>query len=173
MADPTARPCRHATHDEPVCLRCVANRMRAAAWYAANKGRALARMLRWGRSHKRKRRAICRRYWHRRPASVRQAAAMRAAALRGARPTEPVDPIRVWLIAKGRCWLCGWGIPYPTTPDPDHAERFTLDHVVPCSKGGAHSYRNVRAAHAGCNARRGAPEIPCTEHGEPVDSAPF
>lgn len=31
----------------------------------------------------------------------------------------------------------------------------TLDHLVPISQGGEHSYANVRAAHRRCNSRRG------------------
>jgi 5-methylcytosine-specific restriction endonuclease McrA len=33
--------------------------------------------------------------------------------------------------------------------------RATLDHVIPLSKGGAHTYDNVRAAHWRCNMIKG------------------
>lgn len=55
---------------------------------------------------------------------------------------------------KWRCHLCGEGIPKSATwPNP----RFgTVDHVLPLSCGGAHSYANVKAAHLSCNCRKGA-----------------
>jgi len=30
----------------------------------------------------------------------------------------------------------------------------SLDHIIPISKGGAHSYANIQTAHIGCNARK-------------------
>ena len=33
--------------------------------------------------------------------------------------------------------------------------RASLDHIVPLSKGGSHTYDNVQLAHAGCNSRKG------------------
>ena len=41
--------------------------------------------------------------------------------------------------------------------DPDateHAQRASLDHIVPQSRGGSHDPSNLRMAHVGCNARR-------------------
>ncbi len=152
------RPCKHSTADAPICAACIANRARVAAWSAAHPGRATIRSVRSAKKHKRKRRKSWRAYWHRHPSKVKTYQAARRAALRGATPGEPVDPVRVWLIARGKCWLCGWHIPYPGTPNDDAAEDFTIDHVVPCSQAGEHSYRNTRAAHRGCNSRRGAPE---------------
>ena len=39
-------------------------------------------------------------------------------------------------------------------------ENWSLDHVVPLSKGGAHTYANVVLAHRSCNSRRGAGRFP-------------
>lgn len=52
------------------------------------------------------------------------------------------------------CWLCGHNI------DPalgaKHAMSFTLDHLVPLSKGGnLLDPANARAAHRRCNSARG------------------
>lgn len=56
-------------------------------------------------------------------------------------------------------WVCGLcsepvdrGVSYP---DPLSA---SLDHVVPLSRGGAHSFENVQLAHLVCNVRKGAGE---------------
>jgi 5-methylcytosine-specific restriction endonuclease McrA len=37
-----------------------------------------------------------------------------------------------------------------------HRERVSLDHIVPISKGGAHTMDNVRLVHVSCNSRKGA-----------------
>lgn len=49
------------------------------------------------------------------------------------------------------CQLCDG----PVDPDAaEHADRASLDHVVPQSRGGSHDPSNLRMAHVGCNARR-------------------
>ena len=54
-------------------------------------------------------------------------------------------------------WICG--ICYEPV-DPSlrwpHAESVSLDHVIPLSRGGSHTYGNVQCAHARCNTRKGA-----------------
>lgn len=47
---------------------------------------------------------------------------------------EPVDPLAAW---------------------PDRMSA-SLDHILPLSKGGAHTYANVQLAHLGCNVEKGA-----------------
>lgn len=50
------------------------------------------------------------------------------------------------------CQLCDGAI----SPDAtEHADRASLDHIVPQSRGGSHDPSNLRMAHVGCNARRG------------------
>lgn len=52
------------------------------------------------------------------------------------------------------CWLCGHNIDssLPVT----HRMSFTLDHVVPLSRGGSLlDPANARSAHRMCNSRRG------------------
>lgn len=56
------------------------------------------------------------------------------------------------------CAICGRPI------DP-HAPRgsaagLSIDHVVPRSRGGGHDLANLRLAHHGCNASRGAGSAP-------------
>ena len=49
------------------------------------------------------------------------------------------------------CQLCDG----PVDPDAaEHAQRASLDHIVPQSRGGSHDPSNLRMAHVGCNARR-------------------
>ena len=60
---------------------------------------------------------------------------------------EDVHPIVVWERDNGICYLCG----YPVSFYLMH-----VDHVVPISKGGMHSYANVRATHPACNQHKAA-----------------
>lgn len=67
---------------------------------------------------------------------------------------EYVDTI---VLADRDSWICGI-CKTPIDPDaqwPDRGYR-TIDHVVPISLGGVHSYANTRIAHHGCNSARGA-----------------
>ncbi|MEU6294836.1 HNH endonuclease signature motif containing protein [Streptomyces erythrochromogenes] len=56
------------------------------------------------------------------------------------------------------CWLCGHDIAYEITGPAAgrHPDAFTLDHLVPLSKGGALlDPANARSAHRRCNSARG------------------
>jgi hypothetical protein len=82
----------------------------------------------------------------------------------GVRYVEAVLLSVVFARDRGVCWLCGGtalldppagaithgvtGIPRPVP----HPELATLDHVLPLSELGEHSYANVRLAHLVCNA---------------------
>ena len=49
------------------------------------------------------------------------------------------------------CWICGAPIDYDA--DPRSRWSFSVDHVIPVSRGGDASL--VQPAHHGCNSRRG------------------
>lgn len=52
------------------------------------------------------------------------------------------------------CWICGHDI--PAGLDARHPLSFTLDHLVPLSKGGSLlDPGNARSAHRRCNSARG------------------
>lgn len=59
---------------------------------------------------------------------------------------ERVDAQEVYRRAAGICGLCF--LPAPI-------DRWHLDHIVPLSRGGEHSYANVRVAHPHCNGWKG------------------
>jgi 5-methylcytosine-specific restriction endonuclease McrA len=67
---------------------------------------------------------------------------------------ELVSSKRIYIRDGYRCGICGKKLrmdkkaPHPLSP--------SIDHIVPLSCGGEHSYRNVRAAHFQCNSLRGA-----------------
>lgn len=72
----------------------------------------------------------------------------------GAR-VETVSPLKVFERDGWRCHLCGIktkqhlrGTSASNAPE--------LDHIVPLSKGGEHSYRNTACSCRGCNGRKGA-----------------
>jgi len=58
---------------------------------------------------------------------------------------EFVDRVTVYERDKGLCGICGQEV------DRDD---FHLDHIVPLSLGGAHSYANTQLAHPTCNQRK-------------------
>jgi 5-methylcytosine-specific restriction endonuclease McrA len=57
-----------------------------------------------------------------------------------------VDRERVAARDGWRCGICGGLVT---------RETWSLDHIVPLSKGGEHTYENVQLAHLGCNSRKG------------------
>jgi len=57
-------------------------------------------------------------------------------------PCEAVEAIVVWERDGGRCHVCS---------DEVSFYAMQIDHVVPLSRGGPHTYANVKAAHADCN----------------------
>jgi len=66
---------------------------------------------------------------------------------------EPVLRERIAERDGWRCHLCGERVSKTKVwPDPMSA---SLDHVVPLSKGGAHTPANVRLAHVSCNVAKG------------------
>ena len=80
------------------------------------------------------------------PERLRENCRRRRARLRGA-ITEPVDYRAIRVRDGDRCYLCGL--------DVDEAE-IEFDHVIPLSRGGAHSHANVRVTHRTCNRRKWA-----------------
>jgi len=68
-------------------------------------------------------------------------------------PAELVRPIDIYLRDGWKCQICGVAVdkrakvPHPKAP--------TMDHIMPVSKGGAHTRQNLRLAHFLCNSKRG------------------
>lgn len=85
-----------------------------------------------------------------------EASRIRRAAIKRGAPTDPSHRIlrtAVYLRDAGRCQMCG----RPLNPDvigvtaDDDPDRMTMDHIIPVSKGGRHTYENVRASCKPCN----------------------
>ena len=90
-------------------------------------------------------------YRKKRNATINTAQRRRRTRLRDA-TVEEVSPATVFNRDGWTCWLCSLpvdpkaAIPMPACP--------TLDHVIPLSKGGEHSYQNVRCACFACNSKK-------------------
>lgn len=50
---------------------------------------------------------------------------------------------------KGICHICGQKVSKNTSPQS--AEYPSIDHLIPVSKGGTHTWNNIKLAHRGCN----------------------
>ena len=57
-----------------------------------------------------------------------------------------IDLRDVYSKASGICGICG---------QPVSFETFTIDHIVPMSRGGSHLLENLQPAHGECNSRKG------------------
>ena len=111
-----------------------------AAYREAHKDEAAARDKAYREAHKDERAA-----WQKaNPDKCRDIAARRRALKRGA-TVEPVSRAVVFDRDGGRCHLCGKKVA------PKH---WHLDHIVPLSQGGEHSYKNVAVSHPTCNMRK-------------------
>lgn len=58
--------------------------------------------------------------------------------------TEPVNYTKVIDAANGVCGICRQELRAP----------IDIDHIIPLSKGGTHTYNNLQATHSGCNRRK-------------------
>lgn len=67
---------------------------------------------------------------------------------------ETVNPIRVFERDGWICHLCG-GMTIKDKRGTYHPKAPELDHIIPISKGGPHSYANTACAHRACNAAKG------------------
>lgn len=76
----------------------------------------------------------------------------RKALERSATIPEPVNPIKVFERDKWRCQICNKKVQIKTAWKCNSAE---LDHIVPLSKGGVHTYSNVQCLCRQCNGTQG------------------
>lgn len=106
------------------------------AWYQANKDHALEVIKRYRESRPEWARDLRRKNDH-----SRRARKMKAF-------VEAVDPQVVFERDKGVCGICMKTV--------DLASDWEVDHVMPLSRGGLHSYDNVQLSHRACNRSKAA-----------------
>lgn len=105
-------------------------------WYHANTVRALESQRAYVKAHPEQTRAH-----GRKAANTRRAIKKRVF-------VEVVDSRVVFERDKGVCGIC--------QKDVDVTSKWEVDHIIPISKGGAHSYENVQLAHRKCNRSKSA-----------------
>jgi len=81
-----------------------------------------------------------------------------ARAVRGGGCVESVNRLAVFERDGWFCGICGLGID-PGLRWPDRGSA-SLDHIVPLSIGGDHTYMNVQASHLWCNLSKGGTNRP-------------
>jgi 5-methylcytosine-specific restriction endonuclease McrA len=163
-----ARPCPYCSGQvlQPRAKHCGAanckrafNAERARAWhrkYTAETGQ------RYGgvnypereREHMRRRREEQGHWRKQYPERAALADARRRMRMDQARTGEVFAPIDVHTRDEWTCQLC-W---LPIDPEVAWPDRMSpsIDHVIPLSRGGAHSMSNTQSAHLGCNSRKAA-----------------
>ena len=65
---------------------------------------------------------------------------------------EDVDPKILLETHSGKCGICNGDIPHGV--EYTHPLYLHVDHIVPLSKGGEHSYANTQPTHASCNMQK-------------------
>lgn len=76
--------------------------------------------------------------------------------------SAPHPPELITLLDLGErdgwtCHLCGEPVKRP--PWSSELDDATIDHLIPVSKGGSHTWANVALAHFMCNTLRGAKDL--------------
>jgi len=105
--------------------------------YAANPERAAERSRAWQQAN---------------PERRRQSDDTRRAKKAGAWQGYVIDRFSVFERDNWTCQLCHE--PIDPTLAGRHPMMATIDHVVPFTRGGLHTYKNVQAAHFGCNSAK-------------------
>ncbi|QDM56277.1 HNH endonuclease [Gordonia phage SweatNTears] len=69
------------------------------------------------------------------------------------RKENPIIEEEVFIRDGWICQLCA----DPVDPDDKHPSKWSpsLDHIIPLSRGGTHTWDNVQLAHLGCNSSKG------------------
>lgn len=133
---------RYEPHPRPKTaahIKREARRRASRRWYHRHKHRRAELMRRRTKSWRARNPAKAR-------AQARRGAKVRRARLMGAAVREVVDPAVLWERDGGICGICG---------RPATADAFDVDHIIPLSKGGDHSYSNTQVSHPTCNRQKG------------------
>lgn len=72
---------------------------------------------------------------------------------------ERVDPVAVFVRDHWRCRICGRETPKERMGNPAALDAPTVDHIIPMSRGGPHTYANVRCACHSCNSGKRQPKL--------------
>ena len=117
-----------------------------AAYYQREKSNRDAAHRRWVAAHPEARARHNKLSKRRHPESAKDYKKRRKARIRGA---STIEKFKASEIYKRDNWICG------ICQHPIVIGDESIDHVIPVSKGGQHTRKNVRAAHYVCNRNRG------------------
>lgn len=122
-------------------------RARAAAYNRRNKQKITAKMAAARKVNPAHYKLIAKRYRKKNASVILDRCHVRRAKIRNNGPVENISRRTVWERDNESCWLCKKPVAFTD---------MHLDHVVPVSQGGTHTYGNVKVACKGCNLRKGA-----------------
>lgn len=105
-----------------------------------------AKAAEWRAAHPEKTRELYKRWATNNPDKRHALNQQRRARKRNAPVIERISRTLVYKRDKGICSLCH---------RPVKKAEMSLDHIIPLSKGGEHSYKNICLTHLGCNIRKG------------------
>lgn len=142
---------QRAKRAERARLWRVANPERSRAliaeWEKANADHVAAKKAAWVAANPERSHAIKTAWKARNPDAVRDARELYRSRKHAAADIEPVSRLIVWQRDDGRCHICGRRA---------DINDWHLEHIVPLSRGGGHSYKNVAVSHPSCNLSKGS-----------------
>lgn len=121
------------------------------AWYYANAEKARAYSRQWSLEHPEQTRTKHKAWRQRHPEDVYKYVLIRRARKAAAPRMEMIDRMVIYRRDNGKCHLCHRKV---------SVTGFHIDHLVPLSRGGNHTYDNLALAHPRCNQQRGPGRLP-------------
>ena len=115
-------------------------------YYQVNKEKIYILTRNWKKANKAKESEYHKKWKRNNKDTVLAGDMRRRARRRNAPVIENVSRMAVYERDNGICYLCD---------KPVALEDLHIDHVIPLSRNGEHSYRNMKTAHAECNLRKG------------------
>lgn len=121
-------------------------------WLNANREKARAASNNWKNNNPDKVREYVNNKYLENPDPVRARSAFRRAIMRGSTDNEFITTKSVIDRDGNQCRLCGSEV--NTTLTGRNPIAPSIDHIIPLSRGGSHTFKNVQLAHFGCNSRK-------------------
>lgn len=121
-------------------------RLRSRVYHTKNKHKANEKSSLWYNKNKELKKKYSENWREQNKDKVKTYSAKRRA-LKLSTQVEVVDYATIYGRDEGICHLCGQFV---------EVGDVHMDHVIPLSKGGTHTYDNIKVSHSWCNLRKGA-----------------